>query len=181
MQKLTTTDWVQVIATLAIVISIGLVLLELRQGREIAEAQLISDQYALQAGLLQATLGENAADVLAKACSHPGDLTREETEVLDAWYQSKLAEIARRRQIAKLTGFYDQDATVTADLFAILGTPYGRHQWTTVSRFFEGLPEVREAAEKMLSKLGEGCAWYQVHPEYIRSQHELDVKPSPDE
>ena len=85
---LTATDWIQVVATLAIVVSIILVLIELRQSREIAEAQLISDQYAIEAGLLHATLGETPAHALAKACEHPGDLTREDTEVLDAWYQS---------------------------------------------------------------------------------------------
>ena len=52
MTKLTTSDLIQVLSTIAIVAGIALVLVELRQGREIAEAQLISDQYAMQAALL---------------------------------------------------------------------------------------------------------------------------------
>lgn len=170
MQKLTTTDWVQVIATLAIVVSIALVLIELRQSREIAVAQLISDEWAMEASLKIAMLGENPALVLAKACSHPSELTREDTEILDNYVQSKLAQIGRKRQISALTGFYDGQYSIRGTLVEILGTPYGRHAWETVSPFWEGYPEVRETAEELLTEIGEGCVWYSIHPEYLKNQ-----------
>lgn len=138
--RLTATDWIQVVATFAIVVSIILVLIELRQSREIAEAQLISDQYTIEAGLLHATLGENPANALAKSCEHPGELTREDTEVLDAWYQSKLILISRQRHLAGMTGFYDRrvewEGSARASLIAVLGTPYGRQVWANSTPFF---------------------------------------------
>jgi len=169
MQKLTTTDWVQVIATLAIVVSIGLVLAELRQGREIATAQLISDEWAMEASLKIAMLGENPALVLAKACSHPSELTREETEILDNYVQSKLAQIARKSQISAYTDFYDEQYTIHGTLVEILGTPYGRHAWEMVRPFWKANPKLIETADQILNEIGDGCLWYGVHQQYIKS------------
>jgi len=171
MDKLTTSDWVQIIAAFAIIASIGLVLLEMRQGREVALAQLISDQHALQGSLLHAMLGEDGAKVMAKACDHPGELTRDEIEVLDAWIQSKELEIMRLRSISRLTGFYDEDleweAVVRANLYMILGIEYGRHVWRDDPRDLSAFPEVIKIADEVLEEIGDGCLWYDDHPKYL--------------
>jgi len=64
-QKLNT--WVQVVTSLAIVIGLALVILELQQSREIARAQISSDSFALGAVHNTAMFGEQAAAVKAKA------------------------------------------------------------------------------------------------------------------
>ena len=178
MRKLTTSDWVQVVTTAAILISIGLVLVEIRQSREVAQAQLVSDQYALQAALTHTTLGEDAAATLAKACEHPSELTRAESEVMEAWLFSKSLEILRQRQISKQTGFYDESSewihTTRGTLSVLLGTAYGRHYWRTVGReYFRNFPEVQEVADEIgYSPSGE-CGWIDDYPSYISSQKEF--------
>lgn len=170
MQKLTTTDWVQIVATLAIVVSIVLVLVELRQNREIATAQLISDEWAMEASLKVAMLGESPSLALAKSCSHPSELTREDIEILDNYVQAKLAQIGRERQISALTGFYDEQFSIYGTLVEVLGTPYGRHSWEMVRPYWAAYPEVTETAEKVLGEIGEGCLWYDAHSEYLENQ-----------
>jgi hypothetical protein len=174
MAKLSTSDWVQVVTTFAIVASIGLVLFEIRQGREVAQAQLVSDEYALQASLLHTTIGEDFAAALVKACDQPLELTRLETEVMEAWIAAKLAEIHRHRRISTQTGFYDEylewESSVRGALGAVLGTAYGRHSWKSGRQGFESNPEILEIADDILSSSSGGCDWYTVYSSYISSE-----------
>ena len=96
---LKTTDLVQIFSALAIVVGLILVLVELRQSRGVAEAQLLSDQASIDTSILIGVMGENTAKVLAVACDEPQELSREQGEVLQAYLRSRLMQLTRLRSI----------------------------------------------------------------------------------
>jgi hypothetical protein len=59
-------DWLQLAASIAVLAGLLLVVLEMRQSRAIAEAQVISESFAIGGANVSAVLGDRAADVLGR-------------------------------------------------------------------------------------------------------------------
>lgn len=80
----------QIVSGVILVVGVVLVVMELRQAKALAQAQLISDSFAIQADRLVAQLGEDPAAVLAKACEGTEPLTYADAAVLSTKYQGLL-------------------------------------------------------------------------------------------
>jgi len=101
-------DWVQTITGVAIVFGLMLVIWELQQSREATMSQLSSDAFQIQAQLGSAVIGEQSAEVLAKACYAPSELTDGELYVLDHFYGELVNRVRRILWLSKRGSFYSE-------------------------------------------------------------------------
>ena len=133
MDTRTITNWLQIAAGFAVLIGLGFVAYELKQSREIAQAQLLSDGFLAHASRRIAMMGEHPALTIAKACSEPDDLTAGDMIVLNSYYESYLSVSLRSRTIAKRTGVFPSSDEPSYDFHfrEVFQTPYGRFWWTT--------------------------------------------------
>ena len=150
-------DWIQLVTGLAVVIGIGLVIWELKQAQQIAEAQIAFDSYALAVEINDAIFGENAADVLAKACEAPTSLTSGEWVILDSYYRNRISIGASPKLILELADLSGQTAEVfellqTGVLSEIFSTAPGRAWFVAKYREREG--ETAKEGEALLKSIG---------------------------
>ena len=156
MKKLQVTDWVQIVTGITIVIGLFLVFWELQQARELAKAQLISDNVANVVAHRTALMGENPADIINKACVQPGDLTGQDIEVLNAYFWNLLSTPMNIRSIGVATGLYTPDEwqSYYPGLFSVIaGIPYGRYWWRNIESFFMRIdPELAEFGNEFMAR-----------------------------
>ncbi len=68
-------SWVQGVTGFSILLGIGLVVWELRQTKDLAEAQMLHEAIAQSVSVRAVTISERFGEVRAKACFHPAELT----------------------------------------------------------------------------------------------------------
>ncbi len=93
MNTQTFSNWIQVGASLAVVVSIGLLVFELQQQRELAQAQFIIDANAIRMASDIAVLGEDMGEVMARACFKPDSLTESDLTKLDLYFLLRLGGV----------------------------------------------------------------------------------------
>lgn len=87
---------VQIATTLAILLGLALVVWELKQTRDLASAQLISDTLITREQSNLSSMGENPIATLSKTCFAKENLTGEEVRIASIYYQTKLLESIRK-------------------------------------------------------------------------------------
>ena len=95
--------WIQVVTAVAVLFGLGLVVWELQQVRTLTRAQLTSENVAINNEIYTSMLGEHAAQVVAKACLAPEELTLTESIVLNDYY------LAHANLLARLALISDRD------------------------------------------------------------------------
>ena len=85
--------WLQVGASIAVVLSIGVLVFELGQQRELAQAQFIVDTTAMRMQSDIVVLGEDMGEVLARACFDPDTLTMADLTKLEKYFELRLAGV----------------------------------------------------------------------------------------
>ena len=155
-------DWIQIVSSLALLIGIGLVIWELQQSRELAEAQFISDGFQSLHDSNLVMQGENAAEVFARACDDPASLSSEDARVMEALVWNKMLLIGRRQALFRASGFFGEDSETGWSAFAgsnlrsIFSTQFGRDWWKTTKQFWGA--EVTAIGDEVLAQLGSpGC------------------------
>ena len=145
------TNWVQVIAGVAVLVGIGLVVWELQQNREAFQSQLTSDAYQNISQRNIALLGENPTEVLAKACDAPDSLTRAELRILDAFYMDNLNSLRRSYVIARRGDYYDVDywKRYPYDITVMFETQVGISFWRTMTGWLE--PDIKRFGDELLA------------------------------
>ena len=121
----------QIFSGVILILGIGLVIVELRQAKQLARAQLISDSFAIQADRLVAQLGENSAAIIAKACQGSEPLTREVSAVLSTKYQLHNLIAFRSWLLSELFEFEEatwRDTAATQFLY-VFRNQHGRAWW----------------------------------------------------
>ncbi len=93
--KTETMNWVQIVSNFSLLIGMVLVAVQINQSSNSARAQLAHDAWLNSAGELYAVVGENPAATLAKANLSEEELTDEELFVLNAYFDSRTAHMAR--------------------------------------------------------------------------------------
>ena len=129
-------NWIQLVTSIAVIVGLILVVYELQQARDLAQAQLTMDNYAIQASMLNTMKGESPSKSKATACINPSALTPEDMEVLSAYYQQLLFRTIYINQINKGSGLLDSnwEWIIERNFKIILQTDYGRAWWDTVGR-----------------------------------------------
>ena len=155
-------NWLQISASIGIVIGLVLVIWELRQSQDIARAQMVDSTFGHIADLDIAELGEEPAPIQAKACEQPKELTRADLIVLDAFFVGTLDRFRRQIHISRRSDFYDDEnwRNFPFHYYTIFETHAGRSWWMIVRpRLLRNEPELVEAGDEILSSLGEpACA-----------------------
>ena len=97
MNSKTIANGIQTLTGIAILIGLALVVLELRQSRELARAQLAADGWAEGMALDRSQLSENFAVTRTKACLTPNELTDSELLEMQAYNSHVMGSLRRRR------------------------------------------------------------------------------------
>jgi hypothetical protein len=121
-------DWIQITATLGVLIGIVLVVLELRQAKAIAHADITANFFSETAQNNRVQMGENPAVVLAKACLRPNEVTAEELFVLEGFFGSRWS-LADRTHRLELVGEFDTpwEEVARKSLQAVVRFEHGRN------------------------------------------------------
>jgi len=98
---------VQVVTSLAVIGGLALVVWELKQNREAASSQLTSEAFTYVSALSQAVMGEQTAEVLARACDNPKELSRADYYVLENYYSEILNRYRRIARLQERGSLYD--------------------------------------------------------------------------
>lgn len=107
-------NWVQVLGTVSVLAGLALVIIELRQAKELAVIQISSDGHAYNQQLDAMLVGDNLATTMAKLADSKAQLSAEDLYRYDGYAFSKITLIRRSVGLAKL-GFYDVDWTTFVD------------------------------------------------------------------
>jgi hypothetical protein len=99
-------NWVQLGATLFVAAGIVLVVIEMRQAKQIAAAEATSVAMQGPIDVSVAVGGERFAESLATACFYPEKLTPTDSMVLDAYYNMVWYQALRVRMVED-TGDFD--------------------------------------------------------------------------
>ena len=144
-------SWLHAISAAAIIVGVILVVYELRQTRQLAEAQLLTDLLSQLTQQQSSLWGENAADVLVRACENE-NLSKSDSLILYTYFQEVLTRSARLHALNDL-GFtyYSAKAQLEGDLEVILSFPQGRTwlEGLSSTHFFQDtLDSMKEAGEQ---------------------------------
>ena len=138
------------IATLATVVAgVALVVYELREARLMSQAQLASDAFALYQTRQLATVGEDLAQTLGRACFEPESLTPEDGFVLNDFFNAHWNGVFRLARMELFDFDVPASTRAQATLETILSFPSGE----TWYRLNKGLfsDEFQRSAEKIIS------------------------------
>lgn len=106
-------DRLQLAATVGVIVSLGLVVYEIRENNAIAYQQAVSGNWQNWTDLAGAQLQSDVAEILAKSMTNPDDLTVAETVKLNFWLNAHMTAWEHDLQTVKLTG-RDPKRLVTA-------------------------------------------------------------------
>ena len=98
-------NWVQITATVGVIIGVAVVVIELRQAKVLAEAEITAQFFAESAQNARAQMGENPAFILSKACLRPSEVTDEELFVLDGYFSTQWALADRTYRLEMIAEF----------------------------------------------------------------------------
>ena len=164
-------DLINAISAFAIVIGLVFVFVELRQSRELAEAELWTQLNGSMLSANLAVIGENAASAIAKSCHEPGALTPTEWEVLVHYRRAMLRRAIDwyRVQQKDLWIELDPDALTRNVALGYLGTPMGRFFWKSEKEWVaRSYPRIAEIFNEVLSTIPKGgCLWQDEFGQYI--------------
>ena len=175
--------WIQTLTSIALIIGLALVVWELQQARDATTSELYSQGFQIISDSNNTILGEDAAQVLLKACDSPAELSREELFILQTYYEDLLNRQRRIQWISRQAGFYSDEIASSTDLgvwHGIFSTEPGRAYWRSTVVESE-LRAVGDAALDGFVQLGTpDCG------EFLDQWHkELDVglktTPTPDQ
>ena len=147
--------WVQIVSGIALVAGLALVLIEMRQTKQLVRTQLIAESEALGLSRNLTLLGENPARALAKTCDSDSEMSREEALVLNHLYYSHLYTVFRAYEVDTRGGFEDEywKAIGEARLREIFATPHGRAWWIAGTKSLRATPIIK-FGNQLLNELG---------------------------
>ena len=150
-------DWLQLAASLAVLVGLGLVVIELRQARAIAQGEIVSESFSIGGENVSAVMGENPARALARACLEPADLAPEEMLVVSFYYSHRIALVRRFASITRATRLYpDENWQIYARenvLPEVFSSEVGRAWWRTHAPY-KGDETLKAIGDDLLDELG---------------------------
>ena len=142
-------SWVQGITGFSILLGIGLVVWELRQTKDLAEAQVYHDAIAQSMSARAVTISERFGEVRAKACFHPAELTDGELYEMYEFHSMLMHGVDRLRLMKDVGNFaYSWEDLAKPSLRTYLSTTVGHADFKATKT--QIAPEVRELAVSML-------------------------------
>ena len=150
-------DWLQLAASIAVLVGLGLVVLELRQARAIAQGEMVSESFSIGAENVSSMMGENPSHALARACLDPSNLSPEELLVVSFYYSHRIALVRRFASITRGTNLYPEESwqsyarsNVLPEVFS---SEVGRAWWRTHAPY-KGDETLKAIGDELLAELG---------------------------
>jgi len=135
-------NWLQISSTLAVLVGVVLVVIQLRQNAELLELQILKQDAESYVETDLGLLPEDVYQIRQKSLDEPENLTLYEYQVLDVFYWS--TGVVRWRSLYELSerGLLDDAAwqrMVWEDASWLLANPFGRAYWERI-KAISGLP-----------------------------------------
>lgn len=147
MPKRDLTDVVQIVTGLALAIGLVLVLLELRQSKQLTLAELSSQAYSEVMENARATMGENPAPTVARSCLEPEKLDANDMVVLSAYYQAQTAMVDRLRILEAVASFGVPWQVYATPIFSSIASTEPGMQWLQAT--YEGDGEIQMILDRV--------------------------------
>jgi hypothetical protein len=124
-------DWIQIIGMIGVIAGLLLVTYELRQNRQIARAELNSQQLDHMGSIYGAFRNPDFAAVFQKSLAQPDSLTPNEKLMMDGHFRD-LINLLRRDNSMYVLGVYEDNTDFWAGWVVRygLGTKFGRQWWS---------------------------------------------------
>ncbi len=148
-------DWLQLISNAAIIVGLIVVIFELKQSHDIARTISVRADYDAIQSNLHALMGENAAEVVAKARSAPSELTDGEKIIVDAHLLALYSQLESYEYSSDTGSLFGDDWVDVPPVYfnRNFNFAYAREWWlreralekpwtTDLDRMFDGLYEI---------------------------------------
>ncbi|NKC00030.1 MAG: hypothetical protein GKR90_16235 [Pseudomonadales bacterium] len=166
--------WLQVGANIGILAGLIMVGLQINQASYLVRNQLVSDQASDRMSTMENMLGENPAEIFAKAVTTPDQLTDAELVVMDSWMTREIIYARRVRQLVD-SNIYPSEAWENhrGVIDYAFGSKFGRKWWeVSRSQFVESDPRVVELVDSVIENLPNDDDWKDYLAEIQSALHE---------
>ena len=122
-------DYLGVLGNLGLILGLFLVGYQIKQTNDLAKAQMVNEGYALGMAADVAFIGEQGAEVLAKADYQSSDLSDQDILVLERWFRMLLGQQMRNTHMREVGLAVTSDAFGAWDLAFDINSAFGRMYW----------------------------------------------------
>lgn len=153
MDSQTISDRLQLVATIGVIVGLALVIWELRQQREFAQAEMTSQSFFLAVQQNSVHFGDRAiAPILLRSCRTPEDLEEEDIALLLFYANDRFLPARRLYALERRSDLYGEQWRYSArsaaeELFSI---PLLRAYWRA-GLFSAGIPDLEEEVDAYLT------------------------------
>jgi hypothetical protein len=140
-------NWLQIGANIGILLGLLLVAIQIRQGSDIARAQIENDFYIADLQLELAMMGEQPHKSWIKAVFAPEEMTEEDAAVVDRYINYNFIQLRRLRRMHELGLAIDVDRSGILEWH--LGNEVGRRWWKFAKKH-EWAPEFNDQVDEIL-------------------------------
>ncbi len=144
-------DWIQIIGVIGVIARLLLITNEFRQNRQLARAELNSQQLFHMGSIHGAFRNREFAAVFQKSLEMPDSLTPDEKLMIDGHFRDLINLLIRDGMLHEL-GVYEDDTAFWAEYVVRhgLGTDFGRQWWSqNKDRFGRNAIRIDRALERL--------------------------------
>jgi len=147
--------WLQLVATVGLLVGVVLVIIQIRQASGLARAQLRSDIELADQQQELLMLGENPAEAWAKSILSPHSLSPAEIKILDSWLYSHLS-YWRRIETLEEEGVLEPgsaESSLRSGVRVYFGNAFAKNWWELERRNEYYSDGFRESMDTAISEL----------------------------
>ncbi len=162
-------DWMQLLASVAVLISILLLAQELRQNNKLAEAEMVNDIYKGWQEIDRLNFDSGAMALFAKSVEKPEELTDAEIMRLDAWFTMIMNVFSRQSHMYfRYELAYDPTENLSRSARWLFGGRFARAWFSTNSDMLKNDPRTFEVIDREIKTNPVSTEFS--YPDAIRSQ-----------
>lgn len=149
MQKSELNDWLQVIASIGVLIGLLLVFVEIRQTNEIARAEARVSALTAWEELKRLEIESDISEIYLKSVESPDELTTSEVLRLDAYFVSIITILQKYVALYEAGLHWDPTETFQSDVEYLFDGPFAR-AWFDLNKSWIGIntPLIVEVIER---------------------------------
>ena len=121
-QKLS--NWIQLITAVAVLAGLTLVVIELRQAKDLTQAQIVAEAFTRGVNLELSKMAEDPRSALFKAEFRPDELTEEDAVTLDGFFAAQTM-MSREMQLSDQIAGWRQNIAGMAKAQMVIGDASG--------------------------------------------------------
>jgi hypothetical protein len=143
-------NWLQIGANIGILLGLLLVAIQIRQGTDIAKAQIENDFYLADLQLELAMMGEQPQKSWIKAVYAPEEMTKEDAAVVDRYLNYNFIQLGRLERMRELGLSTDADRVGILEWH--LGNEVARRWWAFNKKVDSYTSELKVKIDEVLER-----------------------------